>query len=301
MRSGRDVGVDWVLADVTGWLPPVAAFDLVCVLYLQIPAGERRLVLDRAADALAPGGTMLVLGHDLSNLTEGHGGPDLGGVLYTPDDLVADLAGLAVERAERVIRSVEDEDGLYEAIDALVRARGLTSRARRRRPPSGGRAAARARGRSRAAESPHPRAAVLGIARRIDGRRLERVEALGKNLLLTFEGDLVLRSHLRMKGRWHVREAGAAVAGLPWLVLRGERHQAVLWHGPVLELARGRRPMGLAGLGPDILADPPALDAMIARLRGRPNRRGRSAMRCSTSASSPESGTCGRRSPSSTP
>jgi endonuclease-8 len=116
-------------------------------------------------------------------------------------------------------------------------------------------------------ESPHPRAAVLGIAPRIDGRRLERVEALGKNLLLTFEGDLVLRSHLRMKGRWHVREAGAAVAGLPWLVLRGERHQAVLWHGPVLELAHGRRPMGLARLGPDILADPPALDAMIARLR----------------------------------
>ena len=117
------------------------------------------------------------------------------------------------------------------------------------------------------AESPHPRAAVLGIAPRLDGRRLERVEALGKNLLLTFEGDLVLRSHLRMKGRWHVREAGAAVAGLPWLVLRGERHQAVLWHGPVLELARGRRPTGLAGIGPDILASPPAFEAMIARLR----------------------------------
>jgi endonuclease-8 len=117
------------------------------------------------------------------------------------------------------------------------------------------------------AESPHPRAAVLGIAPRIDGRRLQRVEAHGKNLLLTFEGDLVLRSHLRMKGRWQVREAGATLTGLPWLVLRGGRHQAVLWHGPVLELARGRRPAGLAGLGPDILADPPALDAMIVRLR----------------------------------
>ena len=49
-----------------------------------------------------------------------------------------------------------------------------------------------------AVDAPHPRAALLGIAPRIDGRRLERVEAIGKNLLLTFEGHLVLRSHLRM-------------------------------------------------------------------------------------------------------
>jgi len=123
-RSARQrVAVDWILADLTGWLPPAHAFDLVCVLYLQIPAGERHVVLERAAGALAPGGTMLVLGHDLSNLTEGHGGPTSADVLYTPDDLVADLAGLTVERAERVIRPVEDEDGLHEAIDALVRAR----------------------------------------------------------------------------------------------------------------------------------------------------------------------------------
>ena len=121
--AGRDVDIDWILADLTDWSPPVAAYDLVCVLYLQLPAGERRLVLDRAAGALAPGGTMLVVGHDLSNLTEGYGGPTSADVLYTPDDLVADLTGLAVERAERVIRPVEDEDGLHEAIDALVRAR----------------------------------------------------------------------------------------------------------------------------------------------------------------------------------
>ena len=47
-------------------------------------------------------------------------------------------------------------------------------------------------------ETPHPRAAVKGLAERLDGRRLEQVEAVGKNLLLHFEGGLVLRSHLRM-------------------------------------------------------------------------------------------------------
>src|SRR3954468_3457758 len=108
-------------------------------------------------------------------------------------------------------------------------------------------------------ETPHPRAAVRGLAERLDGRRLERGEALGKNLLLRFEGGLVLRSHLRMKGRWRVEPRGAERSGRPWLVLRGESHEAVLWNGPVLELTAGGR---LAHLGPDILEEPPAYDEM---------------------------------------
>jgi endonuclease-8 len=114
-----------------------------------------------------------------------------------------------------------------------------------------------------AAEAPHPRAAALGVAERIDGRRLERVEAVGKNLLLTFEGGIVLRSHLRMRGRWHVQPAGGRIVGKPWLVLRGDRWEAVQRNGPVLELGAG----ALAPLGPDIMADPPGLEAMVARLR----------------------------------
>src|SRR5919197_1059198 len=91
-------------------------------------------------------------------------------------------------------------------------------------------------------ESPHPRAVARGTAPRLDGRRLERVEAVGKNLLLTFEDDLVLRSHLRMHGRWSVRPAGERRVGRPWLVLRGREREAVLWNGPVLELGeRGAR------------------------------------------------------------
>ena len=112
-------------------------------------------------------------------------------------------------------------------------------------------------------ETPHPRAAVKQLAPRLDGRRLESVEAIGKNLLLRFEGGLVLRSHLRMKGRWRVLPRDAQVFGTPWLVLRGDEHSGVLWHGPVLELDRG---VALR-LGPDILAEPPDLDAMLRNLR----------------------------------
>lgn len=114
-----------------------------------------------------------------------------------------------------------------------------------------------------AVETPHPRAAAKRVAERLDGRRLEAVEAVGKNLLLSFEGGLVLRSHLRMSGRWQVVERGAPRRGKPWLVLAGADREAVLWNGPVLELsARGAR-----RLGPDILADPPDLPAMVANVR----------------------------------
>ncbi|HYY75573.1 MAG TPA: DNA-formamidopyrimidine glycosylase family protein [Gaiellaceae bacterium] len=117
-----------------------------------------------------------------------------------------------------------------------------------------------------AVEAPNPRAAVLGIAERIDGRRLERVEAVGKNLVLTFGGGLVLRSHLRMRGRWRVQPAGTQPFGTPWLVLRGREAQAVLWNGPVLELGEGR-PARLARLGPDIMDASPDLASMVARFR----------------------------------
>jgi endonuclease VIII len=110
-------------------------------------------------------------------------------------------------------------------------------------------------------ETPHPRAAAKQLAERLDGLVLESVEAVGKNLLLRFEGGHVLRSHLRMTGRWRVEALGAARAGRPWLVLRGVEHEAVLWNGPVLELD------GPIRVGPDILAEEPDYEAMIALLR----------------------------------
>jgi endonuclease-8 len=120
-----------------------------------------------------------------------------------------------------------------------------------------------------AVETPHPRAAAERMAERLDGRRLEAVEAVGKNLLLSFEGGLVLRSHLRMSGRWQVVERGSARRGTPWLVLSGAEREAVLWNGPVLELSvrAARR------LGPDILASPPDISAMVANLRREPRGR----------------------------
>ncbi len=114
-----------------------------------------------------------------------------------------------------------------------------------------------------AASSPHPRGLVTGVATAIDGRRLERVDAVGKHLLLRFEGGVTLRSHLGMTGRWRVGKAGSAGSGRPWLVLRAGGLEATQWNGP--ELALGMR--RTSALGPDLLADDIEPGLLVARLR----------------------------------
>ncbi len=120
LAASRGLRVELVEADLREWDPPEASFDLVVLIYLHLPAADRRQVLAAASRALAPGGTLLVVGHDSTNLTDGVGGPQDASVLYTPDEIAAELSGVKLERAERVRRRLEDG---REAIDALVRAR----------------------------------------------------------------------------------------------------------------------------------------------------------------------------------
>jgi SAM-dependent methyltransferase len=125
LAAARGVEAEWLVADLAAYVPDPAAYDLVILFYLQVAADERRVIVRRAAGALAPGGTFLLVGHDLRNLGSGHGGPQDPDVLYLPEDVAADLdgTGLELERAEAVDRPVEMPDGERTAIDALVRAR----------------------------------------------------------------------------------------------------------------------------------------------------------------------------------
>jgi SAM-dependent methyltransferase len=120
-----DLPVRWVCADATAWEPD-AAYDLALVAYLQLPAVERRAAVRRAFAALAPGGTLLLVAHDSTNLAEGTGGPQDPAVLMTAEDVLADLDGEAydVVRAGRVPRTVDDGHGgdqARTAWDCLVR------------------------------------------------------------------------------------------------------------------------------------------------------------------------------------
>ncbi|MCP2295198.1 Methyltransferase domain-containing protein [Nocardia amikacinitolerans] len=113
--------ITWQCADVTDLdaAGVTGPYELVLMVFLHLPAEQRRAVLRRAAELLTPAGTLLVLGHDTLNLAEGFGGPPDPSILFTPDDIVADLAAtsdLEIRTAERVLRPTEHRD----AIDALV-------------------------------------------------------------------------------------------------------------------------------------------------------------------------------------
>jgi len=122
-----DTALTWVCADATTWVAPEPV-DLVLVAYLQLPPAERRAAVDRAWRSLVPGGTLLWIAHDSTNLTEGTGGPQDADVLMTAQDILADLDAAAatyeVVRAERVARTVGDGHGEEEqrtAWDCLAR------------------------------------------------------------------------------------------------------------------------------------------------------------------------------------
>ncbi len=122
----KDAGVadrlTTVVADVVEFDPEPGVFDLVLLAYLQLPAAARRSALVHAAAGVAVGGSLLVIAHDSSNLEHGHGGPPDPAVLYTPEDVLADLAEAAgswqAMRAEVVERTVPDAP--RPARDALV-------------------------------------------------------------------------------------------------------------------------------------------------------------------------------------
>ncbi|MGH8980713.1 MAG: SAM-dependent methyltransferase [Acidimicrobiales bacterium] len=130
LAAGRRVEdrVEWQVADVRDedWDPTEerGSFDLVIVFYLQLGAEMRRRANRAAGLAVAPGGTLLVVAHDLENLTAGVGGPQDPTVLSRSADVVDDLAGtgLTVVRANQVRRPVATDGGTADALDLLVRA-----------------------------------------------------------------------------------------------------------------------------------------------------------------------------------
>ena len=120
----RGVRLTTEVADLATYVPEPSGYDLVVVAYLQLPAAELDPILGRAAAAVAPGGTFVLINHDLANLDGGYGGPQSAAVLSTPEQVVAAVGDtVVIERAEVVERHVGTPDGRRTALDTLVVAR----------------------------------------------------------------------------------------------------------------------------------------------------------------------------------
>lgn len=112
-------------ADVTTWAPPGAAFDLVTAHFLHLPADRLRPLFARLAAAVAPDGTLLLVGHHPDDVHTTMRRPDLD-AFFTAQDVAAALnpAIWTVEISEARPRSAVDPEGRSVTIqDAVLRAR----------------------------------------------------------------------------------------------------------------------------------------------------------------------------------
>ncbi len=112
--------LDWRHGDVTT-AELDGGYDMVLMVYLHLAAEQRRALIPRACATLNTGGTLLVVAHDLINFTEGYGGPPEPAILFTPDDVLAELpTTMTPVTAGRPRRDVETPEGTRTAIDAVV-------------------------------------------------------------------------------------------------------------------------------------------------------------------------------------
>jgi endonuclease VIII len=111
------------------------------------------------------------------------------------------------------------------------------------------------------------------LGRKVEGRTIIAVRSAGKHLLVEFSDDLVLRTHMRMHGSWHLYRRGER-----WqrprrdmrIVITTATVEAVGFRIPVAEFLTGRqleRSPALTALGPDLLADDFDDAAALARMR----------------------------------
>lgn len=107
----------------------------------------------------------------------------------------------------------------------------------------------------------------------LTGRTIDDVVSRGKHILMYFSGDLILRTHMRMHGAWHLYRPGER-----WqqpgrdmrLVIATDAFEAVAFRVPVAEFrtaAALERDEAIQSLGPDLLCDAPDLAMAVARMR----------------------------------
>lgn len=127
------------------------------------------------------------------------------------------------------------------------------------------------------ATSPDPRAELRRASPKLVGATPTGVEARGKHLLIHFDNELSIHSHMGMNGSWHLYPVTAGrrprwrkPRNRAWLHLRTEPLDAVQFGGPKLKIVRtvtlAIHPV-LRRLGPDILDDGFTPEVGLAALR----------------------------------
>lgn len=96
----------WEQHDLTEWVPAERSFDLVSAQFMHLPEPARRILFRGLAAAVAPGGTLLIVGHDVTDMDLGEHESHKTDLMFGVDEVLAaiDGEGLTVEVAEVRVR-----------------------------------------------------------------------------------------------------------------------------------------------------------------------------------------------------
>jgi SAM-dependent methyltransferase len=127
-ERGADVSrrIDWLQLDLTEWIPAEASYDLVSAQFLHLPKQPRESLFRRLAASVAPGGTLLIVGHHPSDLQTTIPRPPMPELLFTAPEVAAllDPHGWDIVASEARPRTAVDPSGRTTTIhDAALRAR----------------------------------------------------------------------------------------------------------------------------------------------------------------------------------
>ncbi len=125
--AAGEAKVSWTHGDITASPPPAATFDLVSALYFPLPRSAPGALRSLIA-AVAPGGTLLVVGHDLDGAHHHHLDPEFDpDAYYRPDEVAEALDGSwTIQVNETRPRVSPAPPGSGHVADVVLKARKAT-------------------------------------------------------------------------------------------------------------------------------------------------------------------------------
>jgi len=120
LAVGADVAerIAWVEGDLGSWTPPSRRFDLVSCLYVHV-AGSVGEMVTRLGSGVAPGGTLLLVGHRPVDPATGRPTPAAGQVQVSVDEATE---ALDAHEWEIVVEEERPRAAVGTGVDAVIRA-----------------------------------------------------------------------------------------------------------------------------------------------------------------------------------
>jgi len=134
VQAGANIAerIHWLHHDLTDWQPPQDHYDLVSAQYMHLPRASRHALFDRWASAVAPGGTLLIVGHHPSDMQTTMPRPQIPELYFTGDDIAGQLdpSQWDIVKNAAAGRTATDPDGRLVTIHDTV----LLARRHQRHP-----------------------------------------------------------------------------------------------------------------------------------------------------------------------